>query len=691
MTGFLDILDKYPAPNAAAPKLDPTPQPDGNITLTPDGRFLLVQWGNDARDFKGYVQKARDLKTATKSYGWNPRLPGWVINPTAALAVIDAYPTFRVDDRVNALAGKVPQAEVKPTEKPAGPTRTIHVDQNTVTVAWNNVKPDEFRHYLDTARNLGTGRYVKDKGWVYPAASLPRIRAAFPGFEWTGLEHAVEHYAARLGVPDSTTARLKEAAEQVVNSPLPSGRTLYQHQKDGVVHAVTHRDRPFNGHRPKGEIIADDMGLGKTTTALLSGKAHQIADPEVEVLVIAPKSVVRNWKKEAAGCGVNITVVSWSKIPATKMAGTNRDGKPIEWYEPDTTIKGKKYVLIADEGQNAQCLKSARTRQFLALAKYATAVYPLSGTPMKNGRPINMLALLVAIDHGLAQDKKGYKLRYCDAHWEKVKVRDEKTGRVISRQIWKEDGATNLDELRAAVKPNILRRTKAECLDLPAKTRMFVPVEASTKVQAEYDQTFERLRAEYYARLHAGEVEGTAAALVLLNNLRRAAEVAKVDTVCDLIEETLGQDDQAVVFFEFHDAAQAVADRFAVQVFDGQTSQAARDRMVNDFQTGRQKVFVGMGQAGGVGITLTKGRTVILASRPWTPGDAVQREDRCHRIGQTGTVTALWVQFGNIDEKVDKVLIEKEGNINEVLAGQRTTLVFEPNDLVKLAGQVLTA
>jgi hypothetical protein len=102
-------------------------------------------------------------------------------------------------------------------------------------------------------------------------------------------------------------------------------------------------------------------------------------------------------------------------------------------------------------------------------------------------------------------------------------------------------------------------------------------------------------------------------------------------------------------------------------------------------------VFVGTIGAGGVGINLHAFgacRDVLLVDRPWTPGDAAQVEDRCHRIGQTGTVNAGWLQYGTVDTTVDNLLVSKSENVEEVLAGERKGLSFSQTDL---AGAVVDA
>jgi hypothetical protein len=179
-------------------------------------------------------------------------------------------------------------------------------------------------------------------------------------------------------------------------------RKLFQHQKDGVKWLVSHRSRSEAGSKPlKGAILADDPGLGKTSTALVAAKLHQQTE-QAEAVVICPKSLTRNWQREADAVETKVhSIHSSSKIPSL-------DDLP------------SKFVLIGDEFHQFQDMESTRTKQMLALAlaPQCQAVYALTGTPIKNGRPLNLYPLLRAVQHPLGQDGYAYQVTYCDAHHE---------------------------------------------------------------------------------------------------------------------------------------------------------------------------------------------------------------------------------------------------------------------------------
>ena len=283
--------------------------------------------------------------------------------------------------------------------------------------------------------------------------------------------------------------------------------SLYAHQDAGARWLVERRRA----------IVADDMGLGKTREALAAALAfgHRI-------VVVGPAGLRVNWLREAEAVGAQIEYWSWAKVPT-----------PPEC----------RYTLIADEAHYAQNFKAQRTKRFLALAEAAEAVFPLTGTPIKNGRPANLYPLLVAVRHEIARDRRAYEVRYCAAgptRW----------------SPWDATGAAHLEELHAKIADSLLRRTKDECLDLPAKTRVLRTAELAPDAQALYSRALGEMQVEYRRRLAAGEISA-ADALVLLTHVMHAGSLAKVDAACEIAEEVLEQGGQVVLYFRFVDSARA--------------------------------------------------------------------------------------------------------------------------------------
>jgi SNF2 family DNA or RNA helicase len=157
--------------------------------------------------------------------------------------------------------------------------------------------------------------------------------------------------------------------------------------------------------------------------------------------------------------------------------------------------------------------------------------------------------------------------------------------------------------------------------------------------RASYQETLERLRADYQRRVKAGEIVEKGELLVALNHLRHVGSFAKTETALTLVEEVQQQEQQVVVFVDFVDSAKRLvgglqAEGIQAGLLIGETPKKDRAPLVKRFQSGQVRVLVATLDTGGVGLTLTAATTVILNDRPWTSEDAKQAEDRLHRIGR---------------------------------------------------------
>lgn len=158
--------------------------------------------------------------------------------------------------------------------------------------------------------------------------------------------------------------------------------------------------------------------------------------------------------------------------------------------------------------------------------------------------------------------------------------------------------------------------------------------------------------------------------------VRQVSSFAKVDATVALAKCILEKESSVVIFTFFVSVAKKVHKKLNEAGWDGElltgeTPTSKRQGLVESFQAGVSPVFVATFGAGGVGITLTAACTVILLDRPWTPGDALQAEDRVRRIGQTRAVKSIWMRAFQVDEQIDKLIEQKGHNSTAVVVGTR--------------------
>lgn len=468
---------------------------------------------------------------------------------------------------------------------------------------------------------------------------------------------------------------------------------LFEHQKTGIEFLKTKRKA----------ILADEMGLGKTRQAIMAAGE----DSDESILVVCPASLKINWKREIQAVYEEDTIF---------IAQTGKDAIPegYAWYiiNYDLLEKLKDQLMgliekkeigtgIFDEIHYIKG-KTIRAKASLEIAKNLERVYGLTGTPMLN-RPIELYHPLKAIQHPLGLlSRKEYGVRYCGAYLRQLGF--------YGARFWDETGATNLGELRERLGDAMLRRTKKDALDLPAKIISKLDVEMTKEQRAEYESAWEN----YLQWVRENQPEKDlgniliAQQLVELGKLKQVCSRSKIKRVVDDVENAVQQGNKVIVFSSYTNTIHEIADgirKIKIQkpgevrkdvkakavTLTGADNQEQRQKAVDEFQNDEQVVaFVGNIKAAGVGLTLTKASIVIFADMDWSPEVHSQAEDRAHRIGQTETVNIYYyVCTDTIEEDIVEMLEEKKKVILEILEGKkdRVKAVAMGEEIIKKVAQ----
>ncbi len=466
-----------------------------------------------------------------------------------------------------------------------------------------------------------------DIGWEFPFTAAQALTALL---------------AKRFVVKDDLTEWLKLSqaplpklpshCELIANADLYSelndGRTPFPHQRAGARWLLCRR----------GALLADEMGLGKTLTVLLAARA-MVRLANVHVLVIAPLGLHDHWLKEASALHIDIDLHSWAALPKNLPASAT--------------------LLVVDEAHFAQSLKAKRSQALLKLSRHPSlmAIWMITGTPMKNGRPVELYPLLAAIQHPLAEDQRAFEKDFCNGHWQKYGF----------YRIWNCHGATNLNELRILLSSLILKRSKDNCFGLLAKIRQEHLVSLTKAEAIGFDHRIRLVLDEYRLRVEQGLVQSNAESLTALLALRQISSEYKLPAVTNLVNQLIEQGQSVVLFSSFIEPLKLLNNHLDGFLLTGENSFKERELAVNSFQKGQKNLLLTTYRTGGLGYTLHRAKHVILLDRPWTPGDVTQAEDRCHRIGMKGTLTSHWFKLGFVDELVDSLIASKNDNINEFI------------------------
>jgi superfamily II DNA or RNA helicase len=417
-----------------------------------------------------------------------------------------------------------------------------------------------------------------------------------------------------------------------------------------------------------GGCLADDMGLGKTVMVLawldrLRRERKRLAPS----LVVVPRSVVFNWKEEAARFAPKLRVLDFS--------GAARSMEDLQKYDLVVTTYGAmrrdairlkdiefEYVIL-DE---AQAIKNASTASAKA-ARLLRASHrlALSGTPIENHLG-ELWSLFEFLNPGLLGTSSTFAKHHLAAS--------------------KRDPAA-MELLARGLRPFILRRTKAQVApELPARTELTLHCELQGMQRELYDE----LRAHYRSTLlHRIERDGLAKSkmhiLEALLRLRQAAchtglvdprragaPSAKFEALLPLLGEVRDEGHKCLVFSQFTSLLALLRTRLdeegtPYEYLDGRTHD--REARVNRFQADPDcRLFLISLKAGGLGLNLTAAEYVFLLDPWWNPAVEAQAIDRAHRIGQTRHVFAYrLIAVNTVEEKIAELQATKRDLADAIL------------------------
>jgi superfamily II DNA or RNA helicase len=454
---------------------------------------------------------------------------------------------------------------------------------------------------------------------------------------------------------DETFMRVREEMrvfEGVKPAEQPAGFVgrLRDYQRQGLGWLEFLRRFSFGG------CLADDMGVGKTAQVLALLETRRelrtSGEPMPPSLVVVPRSLVFNWKEEAARFTPQLRVLDYT--------GVDRANAGFEGYDLVLTTYGTlrrdaaklkdvefDYVIL-DE---AQAIKNAGTEAAKA-ARLLRAQHrlALSGTPVENHLG-ELWSLFEFLNPGMLGAASVFKLTSGA-----LRSPGEDARRILAH----------------ALRPFILRRTKEQVApELPPKTEQTIYCELKPVQRRLYDELRQYYRSTLLKQV---EVEGLAKAkiqvLEALLRLRQAAchpglvdakrsseSSAKLETLMAQLREVLDEDHKALVFSQFTSLLRIVRDRLesegiSYEYLDG----ATRDRQapVERFQTQNDsRLFLISLKAGGLGLNLTAAEYVFLLDPWWNPAVEAQAVDRAHRIGQTRQIFAYrLIVRDTVEEKV---------------------------------------
>jgi len=438
-----------------------------------------------------------------------------------------------------------------------------------------------------------------------------------------------------------------------------------------------------------GGCLADDMGLGKTiqVLALLDQRRLAAGEERRPSLVVAPRSVVFNWKAEAARFTPELRLLDHSTPDRVRASDHFAQydvvlttyallRKEVDLFDVDFD-----YVIL-DE---AQAIKNASSQA----AKAATLLraahrLALSGTPVENHLG-ELASLFEFLNPGMLRAKSARVM----------KMLRHAGGKTV-------EAASARATLARAVRPFILRRTKAQVApELPERTEQTIWCELEPKQRKLYDELRDYYRASLLGRVQTQGINRSkihileallrmrqAACHPGLVDAKRASETsAKLEALFDELRILIDGGHKVLIFSQFTSLLSIVRREVRQRgVQHAYLDGASRDReaQVQRFQNDPDvPLFLISLKAGGLGLNLTAAEYVFLLDPWWNPAVEAQAIDRAHRIGQTRNVFAYrLVARDTIEEKILQLQQTKRDLADAIISEENSILrQLTPEDL----------
>jgi len=438
----------------------------------------------------------------------------------------------------------------------------------------------------------------------------------------------------------------------------------------------------------QGACLADDMGLGKTIQ-LLAFLQHLKAEQELKrpVLLVAPTSVLTNWRREAEAFTPELAVREHygPRRPSTPAA-LRKALKDVDLVLTSYGLLQRDSELLESQDwqgvviDEAQAIKNPSAKQSQAARDLARPAkgnrfrIALTGTPVEN-RVSELWALMDFLNPKVLGEEDFFRQRY--------RMPIERYGDMAS-----------LRDLKARVGPFILRRLKTDktiISDLPEKVELSEWVGLSKEQKSLYSKTVEDTL-DAIARAPRGQRHGQV--LGLLTRLKQICNhpalalsenavdesflgrSAKLQRLEEILDEVIEAGDRALLFTQFaewgHLLQSWMQQRWKADVpfLHGGTRKSERQAMVDRFQEDPRgpQLFLLSLKAGGVGLNLTRASHVFHVDRWWNPAVENQATDRAYRIGQTNRVMVhKFITSGSVEEKIDRMIREKSRLAEDVI------------------------
>lgn len=447
---------------------------------------------------------------------------------------------------------------------------------------------------------------------------------------------------------------------------------LYEYQKSGF------NWLSFMVDNECGCILADEMGLGKTLQIISTvGFDKYRNSNSYKYLIVAPVSLLENWKREFA-----------KFYPILKVYvnhGTNQKYSYKELLDYDVIVTSytniqtnlsmynmiKWRLLILDEAQNIKNPYAKRTKAIKMVNRINSIA--VTGTPFEN----HMTDLWSIIDF----------------------VIPNYLGSIGSFEKCFEDDENSAMKIEKYLSPIMIRRkVKDVAQDLPERIDIPQPILMTDEEAKFYED----------GRNSIGQVEDLKQTRIqVIQGLRMfcthpmvydkkynfsdpSSVSNKYSRMCEIIDNIIDRDEKVIIFTSFNEMINILVNdlklRYDVYVnyVNGSIEPTERQKIIDEFSLiSGSAILVLNPKAAGAGLNITAANHVIHYNLEWNPAVEDQASARAYRRGQDKRVFVYRLFYANTIEEIINERIERKRELSELaVIGNDGTI--DNNDFIKV-------
>lgn len=411
-----------------------------------------------------------------------------------------------------------------------------------------------------------------------------------------------------------------------------------------------------------GCILGDEMGLGKTlqVIALIANRRASAKEP---ALVVAPVSLLENWKREFEKFTLGLSVIIHH--------GPRRTGLYTDLHEYDAVIISYNTatsdqsilrminwdILVVDEAQNIKNPLAQRTKSIKKIPRNVAVA--VTGTPFEN-HISDLWSIMDFVAPGCLGELSEFEASYSD-------------------------DVFGAEKLEYVLTPLMIRRRVSEVAqDLPERVDVSQILQMTPQEINRYEDERERIISEY---------DGKNVSLPMLQKLRMfcthpsllgdmeagdlLTESSKYQRLCELMEEIVSLKEKVILFTSYNKMFEILREditlRFGIQVLaiNGSTPADGRQSIIDTFsQIDGSALLVLNPRAAGAGLNITAASRVIHYNLEWNPALEDQASARAYRRGQNKTVFVYRLYYKDtVEEIINERIDRKREMFRTVIVG----------------------